>query len=275
MTELRLDGQVSLVTGAGRGIGKATAAALATAGSAVVLGARTLDQVQAVAGEINAAGGTALAAHLDVTQEVSVRQFVARAMDRFGRIDLLVNNAGSNNGGSGGALGPLWEINPDAWWRDIETNFRGTFLCAHHALSPMIAAGRGRIINVVSKAAAMAWPFNSAYACAKAASIRLTDSLAAEARDQGVFVFCLAPGSVETDIWATSVHSEAGRQWLPEMTPSWVPPQLAAQKIIFLASGAADGLTGRYFSVEHDLAELAAQASDIASRDVHQLRLVY
>ena len=203
-----------------------------------------------------------------------MRQFVATAMDRFGRIDLLVNNAGSNNGGSGGALGPLWEIDADAWWRDIETNFRGTFLCAHHALAPMIAAGRGRIVNVVSKAAAMAWPFNSAYACAKAASIRLTDSLAAEAATGRLR---LLPGTrLSRDGFLGDVRPLRGGTAMAPRDHSELGPSAACRaKDRIHRERRADELTGRYLSVEHDLAELASHASEIASRDVHQLRLVY
>jgi short-subunit dehydrogenase len=98
--------------------------------------------------------------------------------------------------------------------------------------------------------------------------------LAGETREHGIYVFCLNPGSVETGIWSTSVNSEAGRRWLPDYEPVWVPPERAAHSVVQLASGVADGLTGRYTSIEDDLAELATRADDIRSRDVLQLRLV-
>ncbi len=269
-----LEGRVSLVTGAGRGIGRAVAISLSGAGSALVLGARTVHQLEEVAEEVTALGGDALVVPLDVTDPQSVREFTAAAIDRFGRIDILVNNAGSNNGGDDGAVGPLWEINPDAWWNDMEVNLRGTFLCTHSVLPHMIAAGRGHIVNVVSMAAIMPWPYDSAYACAKAAVVRLTDSVAEEVADRGVYVFALSPGSVDTELRGGAVDSPAGRKWLTKVNPNpqWVPAELPAEAVVFLSSGAADGLTGRFLSVDSDLPDQARRAADIRHRDVLQIR---
>jgi NAD(P)-dependent dehydrogenase (short-subunit alcohol dehydrogenase family) len=271
-----LAGRVSLITGAGRGIGRAVALALADAGSSVVLGARTISQVEAVASEVRGRGGEAVAAHLDVTDPHSVAEFVAGSMDRFGRVDVLVNNAGSNNGEANGAVGPLGEINPGAWWNDIEVNLRGTFLCMHAVLPPMVSGGGGHIVNVVSMAAVMPWPYDSAYACSKAAVVRLTDSVAEEVREQGVLLFALSPGSVDTELRAGAVDSPAGRTWLTKVNPypQWVPAGLPADAVVFLASGAADGLTGRFLSVEDNLPDLARRAADIERRDVLQLRFL-
>jgi NAD(P)-dependent dehydrogenase (short-subunit alcohol dehydrogenase family) len=270
-----MQGQVSLVTGAGRGIGRAVSIALAAAGSDVVLGARTERQLEQVVAEIDKTGCRARAAPLDVADIDSVRRFVGRAAEEFGRIDVLVNNAGSNNGSEDGAIGPLWEINPAAWWRDIEVNLGGTFLCSHVALPHMVAAGTGRIVNMVSLAAMMPWPHDAAYACSKAAVIRLTDSLAEEVVDHGVYVFALSPGSVDTELRGGAVDSPSGRKWLTNVNPNpqWVRAELPAQAVVFLASGRADGLTGRILSVDWDLEQLALDAADIAARDALQLRL--
>jgi NAD(P)-dependent dehydrogenase (short-subunit alcohol dehydrogenase family) len=269
-----LEGQVSLVTGAGRGIGRSVALSLSGAGSALVLGARTVHQLEEVAGQVTARGGRALVVPLDVTDPQSVRRFAAAAIEHFGQIDILVNNAGSNNGGDDGAVGPLWEINADAWWNDIEVNLRGTFLCMHAVLPHMIAAGRGHIVNLVSMAAIMPWPYDSAYACAKAAVVRLTDSVAEEVGDRGVFVFALSPGSVDTELRGGAVDSPAGRKWLTKVNPNpqWVPADLPAEAVVFLSSGAADGLTGRFVSVDADLPDQARRAADIRRRDVLQIR---
>jgi NAD(P)-dependent dehydrogenase (short-subunit alcohol dehydrogenase family) len=271
-----LPGRVSLITGAGRGIGRAVALALADAGSKLVLGARTISQVEDVASEVSRRGGEAVAAHLDVTDPQSVGEFVALAIDRFGRVDVLVNNAGSNNGDDSGAVGPVGEINPGAWWNDVEINLRGTFLCTHAALQHMVSGSGGHIVNVVSMAAVMPWPYDSAYACSKAAVVRLTDSVAEEVRAQGVRLFALSPGSVDTELRAGAVDSPAGRKWLTKVNPSpqWVPAELPADAVVFLASGAADGLTGRFLSVDWDLPDLARRAADIERHDVLQLRLV-
>ncbi len=269
-----LENQVSVITGAGRGIGRAVALALSDAGSALALGARTVSQLEEVAAEVRQRGGNALAVQLDVTDPQSVRSFVATVVDRFGQIDILVNNAGSNSGGEDGAVGPLWEINPDVWWNDIEVNLYGTFLCMHVVLPHMVKAGSGYIVNIVSTAAMIAWPYDSAYACSKAAVIRLTDSVAEEVRDRGVSVFALSPGSVDTELRAGAVDSPAGRKWLTRVNPNpeWVPAELPADAVVFLASGEADGLSGRFLSVEWDLHELARRAAHIADRDVLQLR---
>jgi NAD(P)-dependent dehydrogenase (short-subunit alcohol dehydrogenase family) len=242
----------------------------------VVLGARSAAQLDEVAAAIAERGGESLAVPLDVVDPDSIRRFVEVAVASFQRVDVLVNNAGSNNGGADGAIGPLWEINPDAWWYDIEVNLRGTFLCTHAALPHMISAGGGHIINVVSTAAAMPWPYNTAYACSKAGVIRLTDSVAEEVREKGVYVFALSPGSVDTELRAGAVESAAGRTWLTKVNPNprWVPAEAPAAAVVLLASGEADGLTGRFLSVDWDLAGLAKRAGDIAARDVLQLRLM-
>jgi NAD(P)-dependent dehydrogenase (short-subunit alcohol dehydrogenase family) len=269
-----LQGQVALVTGAGRGIGRAVAIALSEAGSAVVLGARTLPQLEEVATEVQHRGSQAVVAPMDVTDMQSVRHAVSIAMDRFGRIDLLVNNAGSNNGTEDGAVGPLWQINPDAWLNDVEVNLRGSFLCTHAVLPHMVAAGAGRIVNIVSLAAMMPWPFDSAYACSKAAVIRLTDSLSEELRDRGVYVFALSPGSVDTELRSGAVDSAAGRKWLTKVNPNpdWVPAERPAEAVVFLASGQADGLSGRVVSVDWNLQDLAHRATEVSERDALQLR---
>lgn len=264
-----------MVTGAGRGIGRAVCLALAQAGSSVVLAARTENQLEDVKAEIEKQGGTAIAVPTDVTDSASIEHLIDATLDRFGAVDVLVNNAGSNNGGPDGAIGELWNVDPDAWWTDIEVNLRGTFLCSRAVLPSMVAAGRGHIVNVVSLAAAMPWPYDSAYACSKAAVIRLTDSLAGEVRDRGVRVFALSPGSVDTELRAGAVASPAGRQWLPNVStdPEWVPAERPAAIVAQLVSGQADELTGRVFSVDWDVDELIGRSAEVVDRDLLQLRL--
>jgi NAD(P)-dependent dehydrogenase (short-subunit alcohol dehydrogenase family) len=249
---------------------------LADAGSAVAIGARSMDQLEEVAQEIDGRGGRVFAASLDVSDPVSVQRFVEAAVARFERVDVLVNNAGSNNGEDGGAVGPVWEINPEAWWHDIEINLRGTFLCTSAAIPHMIATGGGHIVNMVSMAAVMPWPYDTAYACSKAAVIRLTDSVAEEVRGKGIYLFALSPGSVDTELRAGAVESPAGRKWLTNVNPNpqWVPAELPAAAVVRLASGEADELTGRFLSIDWDLGALCHRAGDIVTRDALQLRLI-
>jgi NAD(P)-dependent dehydrogenase (short-subunit alcohol dehydrogenase family) len=267
-----LEDRVSIVTGAGRGIGRAISLALGQAGASVVLAARTTSQLVQVEREVEQHGGKAIAVPADVADPASVQRLVDVTFDHFGRVDVLINNAGSNDGGPDGAVGELWNVNPDAWWRDVEVNLGGTFLCSRAVLRHMVTEGRGYIVNVVSTAAAIPWPYDSAYACSKAAVIRLTDSLAEEVRHHGVCVFALSPGSVDTALRAGAVDSPAGRQWLTRVNPNpeWVPAERPAQLVLGLVSGRADNLTGRLISVEWDLAE---PAQEIAERDLLQLRL--
>src|SRR5205814_2427280 len=138
----------------------------------------------------------------------------------------------------------------------------GTFLCTHAVLSNMVSRGTGRIVNVVSLAALTAWPYDTAYGCSKAAVIRLTDSIAAEARQHGVYAFALSPGSVDTDLRSGALDGAAGRAFLGQynVSPRFVPPELPAEAVVFLVSGRADGLTGRVLSVDWDLPALAERA---------------
>jgi NAD(P)-dependent dehydrogenase (short-subunit alcohol dehydrogenase family) len=272
-----LEGQVSLVTGAGRGIGRATALALADAGSAVVLGARTAAQIEEVEAAIKERGGQARAIQLDVRNRESVQQFVSAALETFGQIDTLVANAGSNNGTENGAVGPLWEINPEAWWNDIEINLGGTFYCSQAVVGHMVARGKGHIVSLNSLGPSiLPWPYDSAYACAKAAIARLTDSLAEELRDHGVYVFTLSPGRVYTQIVKDALENAPGEKWLlpkVKQTPHLeVPPEVPARAIVFLVSGEADGLTGRLLHATWDLQELARRAPEIADSDLLQVR---
>jgi NAD(P)-dependent dehydrogenase (short-subunit alcohol dehydrogenase family) len=273
-----LTGRVSLVTGAGRGIGRATAIALAEAGSAVVLGARTVSQLDEVQATIEERGGRAHAVQLDVRDRESIQRFVSVALDTYGQIDVLVANAGSNNGKENGAVGPLWEINPDAWWDDVAINFGGTFFCAQAVLAHMVARGRGHIVSLNSLGPSiLPWPYDSAYACSKAAIARLTDSLAAEVRDHGISVFTLSPGRVHTQIVKDALENAAGRKWLLPMVKETahveVSPEVPAEAIVFLVSGEADGLTGRLLHATWDLRELARRAADIEASDLLQIRL--
>ena len=179
-----LSGQVALVTGGGRGLGPVIARELAAAGAAVAVMARSENELANTVATIVAAGGRAIAVRADVTDRAAVDAAVQEAERGLGPVDLLVNNAAQAR-----ALGEVWQVDPEEWWRDVEVNVRGPFLCARAVLPGMVTRQRGRIINVTSGAGARPGPGMSGYAVSKAGLMRLSDSLAAEVAGSGVSVF--------------------------------------------------------------------------------------
>jgi NAD(P)-dependent dehydrogenase (short-subunit alcohol dehydrogenase family) len=185
--------KVALVAGASRGIGADTAKAFAAAGYAVALGARDTRALQNVAGEIEAAGGHAVAAAIDVGDDDSMRSFVALAVHAFGRLDAAFNNAAD-----GPLPAPLAEIDPDEFDLGIRTNVRGTFLGMKHQIPAMLDNGGGAIVNMASVAGVHAMTNLAAYVAGKAAIIGLTQVAALDYADRGVRVNVVAPGPILT-----------------------------------------------------------------------------
>ena len=204
-TDRRLAGTTALVTGGGRGLGRAIAQALGSAGAAVAIAARSPDELAAALTALRAAGTTAVALQVDVTDRAAVEAIVEQTERELGPIDLLVNNAGTCN-----AIAPVWEVDPDVWWHEVEIHLRGSFLCARAVVPGMIARGRGRIINMASGVGLLPFPFTSAYSCGKAALMRLTDSLAVSTRALGVHVFAISPGNVRTAMMDQSRELRGG-----------------------------------------------------------------
>ncbi len=268
---VRLDGQVALVTGAGRGIGRAIALALSDAGAAVAVCARSEDEVSGVAGQIEGRGRRALAVRCDVTCRQEVEGMAAQVEEAIGPVDLLVNNAGQF-----GPVGPLAATDPDQWWRALEVNLRGPVYCTRAVLPGMLARGHGRIVNVSSGVGFAAIPMLSAYVVSKTALYRLSENLAAETRGHGVMVFAIDPGLVRTAISesALSCGEPSIEQWFTDAfaNQEHVSPESAATLVAYLASGAADVLSGRNIDVSDDVAQMVAQASEIEERDLYVLR---
>jgi NAD(P)-dependent dehydrogenase (short-subunit alcohol dehydrogenase family) len=273
-----LGGRVAMVTGAGRGIGRVFAQALASAGARVAVAARSADQLGETVALIAASGGEAYAAPLDVVDRDEVDAAVRGVEVELGPVDLLVNNAGV-----WGPLGPMWEIDSDEWWQAISVNLRGCFLCSRAVLPGMVSRRRGRIINIGSHAGVFRWPNASAYAISKAAMIKLTENLAAETRKFGVAVFTLNPGIVTIGLtdqamaMADLPDSPATRAaaWIRAEVAEGraVPPERSADLLVALASGRADALSGRYLTVHDDLDAYIARAEEIERDDLYTLRL--
>jgi NAD(P)-dependent dehydrogenase (short-subunit alcohol dehydrogenase family) len=258
-----LAGQVAVVTGGGRGIGREIAQALARAGAKVAVTARSRVQLDETVSLIEGLGLQSAAFVMDVTDLEQVKAGVTTIIEHFGPIDLLVNNAGV--GGEG--MLP-WEVDVDAWWHTIEVNVRGVFLCSHAVLPGMIERQRGRIVNIGSNAGLRPTPMASAYAVSKTALLRLTDSLAVAVREHGVSVFAVSPGLVLTDMTRdVPIFKD-----LP--ASEWTPIERVGELCVFLASGQADRLTGRYIHTsEDDVHDMVQRADEIVNDDLHTLRL--
>ncbi len=249
-----LEGQVALVTGGGRGIGRLIARELADAGMRVAVAARSADQVEQTAQQI---GGLAVTA--DVSKPQDVEAMIATVERELGPIDLLVNNAGV------GLMGALpWEEDPADWWHVFEINVLGAYLCSRAVLRGMVERGRGRIVNTGSGASYL--PMGGAatsYGASKAALGRFGELLAGQVAEYGISVFVFSPGLVRTEM------TEPFGDDLP-----WTPPELAPRLVRVLASGRADALAGRYIHAEHDdIDELIARADEIRDRDLNAIRL--
>lgn len=259
---MHLRGQVGLVTGAGRGIGREVALALAADGMAVGLVGRDPGRLAAVRADVAAAGGRALDVEADVTDGSAVRSAVAVVEQRLGPVDLLVSNAGTRER----APAAPWAGDPQDWWRTVETNLRGPFLVLHAVVPGMVARGRGRVLHVGSGMGQRPNSDWSAYAVSKAALSRLTDSVSAALAGTGVTVLEASPGLVRTDLTET--------MWGAADAQPWNPASAMTRLVTRFARGELDRLHGRFVhAVRDDVDDLLALADLLRDRDARTLRL--
>lgn len=259
------DGKSVIVTGAGRGFGKAIALGFGREGAAVTVTARSKDQLNKTVAEIEAAGGKALAVAGDVTDRADVEKVVFAARSAFGPADILVSNAGIT-----GPFGPVYAVDPDDWWEAQEVHVRGALLYSSAVLPEMVERKSGRIIVVSALAAKVVAPNMSAYCCAKSGQTRLVEHIAAEVKDMGVFAFAIEPGTVPTDLARGTVADPGAQKWLPNMVERFTEmnktdpaPGLAkcADLCLKLASGRYDALSGQYVDVRDDIDETLRAAT--------------
>ena len=271
---MKLRGEVAVVTGAGRGIGRAIAAGQAAAGAKVALLARTAAEIEAGAAAITAEGGTARAFAVDIVDLDAVTRTFAAIEAELGPVSLLTNNAGAF-----AAIGPIWQVEPEAWWRDVETNVRGTFNCCRAAIPAMLSRRRGRIINMTGGGTATSFPHGSGYATSKAGLLRFSESVADTLAGSGVLVFAMDPGLVRTSMTEYQLSSDAGRTYLPNIprlfaTGINVPPTLAARLSVEIGSGRFDKLAGRMLmAARGDLDLSDADVDAIVAGDLRSLRV--
>jgi NAD(P)-dependent dehydrogenase (short-subunit alcohol dehydrogenase family) len=207
-----LDGKVALVTGANRGIGKGIARGLGREGARVVITARSIDQLETTAAELRSGGGTVVPVPADVTSESQVERLFAKTIESFGRLDVLVNNAGAFDDG------PIDEMSLEAWSWVIAVNLTGPFLCTRAAMRVMKQQGGGRIINVASISAQRVRPGTAAYSSSKHGLWGLTQVTALEGRDHGIAASCLYPGNTRVERREENGGGGGVRQPEPMMT---------------------------------------------------------
>lgn len=247
MTDFSLHGKVALITGASRGIGRAIGLRLAKAGAAVVVSSRKMENVQAVASEIKAAGGKALALQAHVGRPDDVTALVAQAMDTFGRIDVAVNNAATNP-----HFGPVLTADEGQWDKILDTNVKGVFRVCKAVVPHMQSQGGGKVINMTSVAGLRPAPGMGVYSVSKAAIIALTQVLAVELGHANIQVNAIAPGVIKTRfsqlLWQTPRIADPILDSLP--LGRFGEPEDVVGLALYLASPASDYVTGTVFVVD-------------------------
>ena len=270
---MRLVERVALITGAGRGIGRAIALAYAKEGAKLALAARTISELEETAKQAEALGATTYVVRADVADEPQVNRMVQRTLERFSKIDILVNNAGVP-----GPVGPLWENDVSYWIRTIEVNVTGVFLCCRAALPGMLANDRGKIINIFGGRGRNV----SAYGASKVAVADLTETLALELAGANIQVNALSPGSIHTRMWEETRDAAAaiGDAELYEYgvrvtSGGGASVEGAAELAVFLASDASGTLSGRVIQATTDAFwNLTPLIPEIMTSDVYKLRRV-
>ena len=243
LDRFKLDGKVAIITGGGRGLGRAMAVRFANFGADIVAASRTLDQLNETKALVEAAGRRCLVVPTDVGRSDDVNAMVAAAVKEFGRVDVMVNNAGIGEDSFGK---PIDQITDDEWRRGIDVNLSSQFFCARAVIPHMLKAGRGKIINVASGYGLRGGKHNYMYACSKGAVLQLTRSLALTYADNHIQTNCIVPGIFP--------HNEAmmkffkGGKFIPIGRPG--NDEDVGPLAVFLASDASDHINGELIIID-------------------------
>ena len=274
---MKLDGRVAVITGSGRGIGRAIALAYAREGAKLALAARNESELQEAVSAASELDAEAIAVRTDVTSQQDTERLAHRVVERFGRIDVLVNNAGNS-----GPIGALQGNDIADWVNTINVNLTGTFLVCRAVIPVMLGQSGGKIINLSGAGATNAWSNMSAYCSSKAAVVRLTEVLAQELDGKGITVNALGPGSVHTGMWdkMTEEAAQAGADFIHQLglrvtSGGGASIDECAELAVWLASDESGALTGRLISAAtDDFRALPPRIAEIMAGDAFTLRRV-
>jgi len=249
---MRLKGKVAIITGAGSGLGRATAVLFAREGAKVVVTANKENDGQQTVKSIKGAGGDAILVRVDVTRAINVEKAVKAAVDKYGKLDILINNAGMPGPGK-----PIADITEEEWNRVVSVNLTGVFLGTKYAIPEMLKGGGGVIINVSSVAAISPRRYTGAYSAAKAAVIQLTKVTALEYARKNIRVNCILPGPIDTPFFSKVAGADPAKiAAFKESVRNEVPlgrfaqPEEIARVALFLASDDASYITGAAFAAD-------------------------
>ncbi|MDH3330107.1 MAG: glucose 1-dehydrogenase [Desulfobulbaceae bacterium] len=245
-TEFDLDGKVAVVTGAGRGIGREIALAMARYGANLVLWSRTRSELESVAEEARSLGSRVLVQPFDITRISELDGKVQAALDEFKTIDILINNAGTNI--------PMWaeDVDEESWDKVININLKGAFFCAQSVGKVMIRQKRGKIINISSQAGKVGMIKRAAYCASKGGVDQLTRVMALEWAKYNINVNAIAPTFVETDMTRDMFKNKAFNDWVfgKLMLDRLAKPEDIIGGVLYLASKASDMVTGHILYID-------------------------